>query len=184
MEVQHIFSFVISVWFLWMIVCFPFAMFVTVPFIFLILGVPKILKWLDDCNHVKIYFLEVCFVKLLLKRGIVYANCYPRFAGTFTYSSREECIDGSGEPESKFWIRIPWKWGGSLDWELQLSFCTSFHLQSAWVSGLRYRTSAEVVSCAKGVQKRIASIQKSNLVDTAFALFNLPCWRVIEVLFL
>lgn len=76
-----------------------------------------------------------------------------------------ECIDGSGEPESKFWIRIPWKGGGSLDWELQLSFCTSFHLQSAWASGLRYRTSAEVVSCAEGVQKKFASIQKSNLVD-------------------
>lgn len=42
-----------------------------------------------------------------------------------------ECIDGSEEPESKFWIGIPWKWGGSLDWELQLSFCTSFHLKSA-----------------------------------------------------
>lgn len=47
--------------------CFSLATFVTVPFIFLILGVPKILKWLDDCNHVKINFLEVCFVKLLLK---------------------------------------------------------------------------------------------------------------------
>lgn len=79
--------------------CFPFAMFVTVPFIFLILGVPKILKWLDDCNHVKIYFLEVCFVKLLLKCGIVYANCYPRFAGTFTYSSREN-LSASMEVES------------------------------------------------------------------------------------
>lgn len=72
-----------------MVVCFPLAMFVTVPFILIILGVPKILKWLDDCNYVKIYFLEVCFVKLLLKREIVYANCYQRFAGTFTYSSRE-----------------------------------------------------------------------------------------------
>lgn len=77
--------------------CFPLAMFVTVPFIFL--GVPKILKWLDDCNHVKIYFLEVCFVKLLLKRGIVYANCYQRFAGTFTYSSRGN-LSASMEVES------------------------------------------------------------------------------------
>lgn len=79
--------------------CFPLEMFVTVPFIFLILGVPKILKWLDDCNHVKIYFLEVCFVKVLLKCGIVYANCYQSFAGTFTYSSREN-LSASMEVES------------------------------------------------------------------------------------
>lgn len=40
-------------------------MFVTVPFIFCILGVPKILKWLDDCNHVKVYFLEVSVVNFV-----------------------------------------------------------------------------------------------------------------------
>jgi len=60
MKVRHIFCYFVL--FLWMVVFFPLVMFVTVPYIFLILGVPKILKWLDDCNHVRIYFLEVCFV--------------------------------------------------------------------------------------------------------------------------
>lgn len=40
------------------------------------------------------------------------------------------------------------------------------------VSGLRHRTPAEVVSCAKGVKKKSASIHKSNIVDTAFALLK------------
>lgn len=50
--------------------------------------------------------------------------------------------------------------------------------------GLKYRTYTEVHSCAKGVKikikkkKKKASIHKSNIVDTAFALLNLPCWSV------
>lgn len=39
-----------------------------------------------------------------------------------------ECINGSSEPESKFWIWICWNWGGSLNWRTHLSFCTLFHL--------------------------------------------------------
>lgn len=55
MEVQT-YLLLFFVLFLWMVVCFPLVMFVTVPFISLILGVPKILKWLDDCNHVENLF--------------------------------------------------------------------------------------------------------------------------------
>lgn len=151
MEVQHIFSFVISVWFLWMVVCFPFAMFVTVPFIFLILGVPKILKWLDDCNHVKIYFLEVCFVKLLLKCGIVYANCYPRFAGTFTYSSREN-LSASMEVDSlnpnsgsEFPGSGEEAWIGNCSWAFALR---SISNQREWVA------------LGTGHQQRLSHVQK------------------------
>lgn len=55
-------------------------MFVTVPFIFCILGVPKILKWLDDCNHVKLYFLQVSVVNFV-DVWMYVCSCYQRLAG-------------------------------------------------------------------------------------------------------
>lgn len=103
----------------------------------------------------------------------------------FTYSSREN-LSASMEVESlnpNSGLEFPESgeeaWIGNCSWAFALC---SISNQREWVAlGTGHQ---QRLSHVQKELKKIASIQKSNLVDTAFALFNLPCWRVIEVLFL
>lgn len=78
---------------------------------------------------------------------------------------RVECISASSEPESQVLDpNTPKNRGGSLDWKTQLSFCTLFHLQSAWACGLGYRAAARVDSCTKGVLKKLPAFTNQTLL--------------------
>lgn len=148
MEVQHIFCYFCHipldgcVFFLWrcLSLCHLFFLF---------------LKYQRSWNGLMIATMwKFIFWKYVLLTFVKMWNCVCKLLSEVCWEvnlfqrGELECIDGSGEPESKFWTWRPWNWGGSLDWETQLSFCTLFHLQSAWVA------------LGTGHQQRLFHVQK------------------------
>jgi len=179
-EVRHISCFVLLVLFVWMVV-----------FIFF-------LRWCLSLCHLFFVFLEYqrswnglmiatmskfIFWKWALltsfKCGFLYANRYQRFAGEIAAGKTWVC-----QWKQWAWIRIldlntpkrRRKFGSENTAEL-LHFVPSRIGTSAWPRV--QHGSAGCFMYKKGFLKRIASIHESNIVDTAFALLNLPCWRVM-----